>query len=81
MPLIEVQNLLNGFSIIDILPVIKDEAINIRQATRMKLPDAVIAATAIVLDATCLSNDDDLLDLVWPNYRVQEIPFTQPQTL
>jgi predicted nucleic acid-binding protein len=36
----------------------------------MKLPDCVIAATAITLNATLLSTDSQLLRLDWPGLRV-----------
>jgi predicted nucleic acid-binding protein len=72
--------LLTKFLKVDLLPAIKQETVALRRGTKLKLPDAIIAATAIVLDATCLSNDTGLLNLVWPNYRSREIPFTQPDT-
>jgi predicted nucleic acid-binding protein len=41
--------------------------------TTLQLPDAIIAATAVVLGATLLSNDDHLKNLIWPGYTVQAI--------
>jgi predicted nucleic acid-binding protein len=38
---------------------IEDEAIAIRRAARLKLPDAIIAATALTSEATLVSADDD----------------------
>jgi predicted nucleic acid-binding protein len=58
---------------IDLEPAIKDEAAKIRRGTKMETPDAVIAATSIVLGATCLSSDEHLQKLVWPGYSVQSI--------
>ena len=61
-------------SVVDIIPAIKEEAIKIRRAFRIKLPDAVIAATAIILDATLLSNDPHhTKKILWPGYRAQSI--------
>jgi hypothetical protein len=39
---------------------IRDEAIAIRRSTRLKLPDAIVAATSKYLDLTLVSADADL---------------------
>ena len=39
----------------------------------VKLPDCIIAATSIVLDAILLTDDDELLKLSHPGFRVQNI--------
>ncbi|MEY4703069.1 MAG: hypothetical protein RIR96_966 [Bacteroidota bacterium] len=39
---------------------IKDEAINIRRSTNLKLPDCIIAATSIVLEIPIFSADKEL---------------------
>jgi predicted nucleic acid-binding protein len=36
--------------------------------TCMKLPDAIIAATAVVLDAPLITADERLRRLVWPRF-------------
>jgi predicted nucleic acid-binding protein len=61
------------FNKVNLLPAIKEISAAIRRVTKMELPDAVIAATSIVLSATLLSNDDHLLKLIWPGYTVQAI--------
>lgn len=50
-------------AIVDINAPIKDGVVGIRRNTRLKLPDAIIAATALVLDATLLTNDTRLLEI------------------
>ncbi|MGV0029149.1 type II toxin-antitoxin system VapC family toxin [Phormidesmis priestleyi] len=50
-------------SIVGIEPEIKDVTIKLRKNYRLKLPDAVIAATAKYLNATLLTNDTALLNL------------------
>ena len=60
-------------SIVGINPAIKQQAIALRRATRIKLPDAIIAATAIALNAVLLTHDDQLLKLSWLDYRAQDI--------
>jgi predicted nucleic acid-binding protein len=42
---------------------IEESAIMLRRKNRIKLPDAIIAATALLLDATLITNDDALLRL------------------
>jgi predicted nucleic acid-binding protein len=70
----EARKLLKHFDSIDILPAIKEETVKIRRAFKLRLPDAVIAATAVILNATLLSNDPHhLKKLVWPGYQVQAI--------
>jgi predicted nucleic acid-binding protein len=54
--------------------VIEEETIKLRRAnTKIKLPDCIVAATAIVLGAILLTDDDQLKKLVWPGYTVQVI--------
>jgi predicted nucleic acid-binding protein len=69
----EVTTFLLKFNKVNLLPTIKNTAAAIRRGTRMETPDAIIAATAIILGAICLSNDDHLLKLVWPGYKAQAI--------
>jgi len=42
--------------------------IQIRRNKELRLPDAFIAASAIILNATVLSNDSHLLDYVHNGY-------------
>jgi predicted nucleic acid-binding protein len=60
-------------SIIDLTTEIKKEVIAIRRFTKRKLPDCIIAATSIILDAILLTDDKDLLNLSWPGLRTQNI--------
>jgi predicted nucleic acid-binding protein len=75
MPLDEEEKLRSFLSqritIMDISSAIKEETIALRRSTRRKLPDCIIAATSIILDAVLLTNDDHLLDLSWPGLRTQ----------
>jgi predicted nucleic acid-binding protein len=49
---------------------IKWEAIRIRRAgsPRLKLPDAIVTATAVVLSAYLVTADDKLTKLAWPGF-------------
>jgi len=51
------RELIRQFKIIPIDFMIEDEAIQIRKQYKLKLPDAIIAATAIFEDATLVTYD------------------------
>lgn len=50
----------NNIQIIDLRSDIKNEAIRLRRHYRIKIPDAIIAATAIMQSAILLTNDEFL---------------------
>jgi predicted nucleic acid-binding protein len=59
-----------------IVPLNNDIArntIKLRRASKLKLPDAIIAATALTLGADLISRDEHLLSLNWPGLRVVQI--------
>ncbi|SOD80580.1 type II toxin-antitoxin system VapC family toxin [Spirosoma fluviale] len=63
------ETLLNDCSLIELIPAIKDQAIRLKQIHKIKLPDAIIAATALFLGIPLLTFDSgfakiDGLDLV-----------------
>jgi predicted nucleic acid-binding protein len=60
---VDTRKFLSQFTIVDITDEIRETAISLRRSFNFKLPDAIIAATALVFDATLISNDDDLLRL------------------
>jgi hypothetical protein len=51
---------LAAITIVDIDSIIKEETIRLRQTTRLKLPDALIVATAMTRNAVLLINDEQL---------------------
>ncbi|QOI98042.1 MAG: type II toxin-antitoxin system VapC family toxin [Flammeovirgaceae bacterium] len=53
----EIQKLLDSCFIVDLLPEIKSLIKDIQQTNTLKLPDAIIAATAIYLDLPLLTAD------------------------
>jgi predicted nucleic acid-binding protein len=53
--------------------VVERKAIEIRRTTKIKLPDCIIAATAIVLEAVLITNDPHLLHLSLPGYKVKTL--------
>jgi predicted nucleic acid-binding protein len=54
---IRLRKLLAGMPVVDATREIKDSAIALRKQYRLKLPDALIAATAQTLKATLITND------------------------
>jgi predicted nucleic acid-binding protein len=74
MPLMEEINIRAFLSKVTILPTndaIEEEAIRIRRGTNLKLPDAIIAATAVVIGAEIVTTDNDFLKCQYPVLRVQ----------
>jgi predicted nucleic acid-binding protein len=73
--------IMNKISIVDINGAIKKQTIALRRSTKIKLPDAIIVATSIALNAVLLTHDDQLLKLSsyidresGLPYRAQDIP-------
>ncbi|MDR2588966.1 MAG: type II toxin-antitoxin system VapC family toxin [Spirochaetales bacterium] len=63
-----IQNFLERVMIYPLTAAIKDEAIRLRRFgnPHLKLPDAIIAATAINLEAALVTNDAGIHALTWP---------------
>jgi predicted nucleic acid-binding protein len=68
---LKIRSFLDGITVVPLNDEVEAEAIKIRRASKIKLPDCIIAATAIVLDAALLTRDDGLLKLDWPGLRLQ----------
>jgi len=60
-------------SIIDLTDEIKKETTALRRTVKHKLPDCIVAATAIVLNATLLTADEKLLRLEWTGFNAKNI--------
>ena len=58
---------------------VEQAGIAIRRDTRLKLPDAIVAATAWVKDAVLITRDKRLLDLNWPGFKKFAPKTTQSQ--
>ena len=59
--------------IIDLTDDVKNETIALRRSVKLKLPDCIVAATAIVLDSVLLTADKELLRLNWSGLKTQSI--------
>lgn len=62
------RTLLDSFKRAEIDKPTCEMAIQIRRAKELRLPDALIAASAITINATVLSNDSRLRDYKRPGY-------------
>lgn len=65
----KIKSFLNECIIIDVNPVIKDFTIKLRQEYSLKLPDSIIIATSLYLNAPLITADTDFkkvkeLDLI-----------------
>jgi len=69
----DIKEFLNDLIVVPINETIEKKAIEIRKATAVKLPDCIVAATSIILDATLLTDDHHLLNLSWPGLKTQSI--------
>lgn len=60
----EIVSFLSDVSIVDLTSEVKKSAIALRRQYRLKLPDALIVATALCINATLFTNDSKLLNIV-----------------
>jgi predicted nucleic acid-binding protein len=65
-----IRHLLADLVIVPLRPEIKQETIILRRAVRCTTPDAIIAATAVLLDAELVTHDKKLLNAVYPGLRL-----------
>lgn len=71
----ELRYLLGHLHRVEVDAAVRETAILLRRQYRLKLPDAIIAASAQAHDATLLTNDQQLLAL--PVIRSQPVELTQ----
>jgi predicted nucleic acid-binding protein len=70
----DIRDFLSGVDVIPLATEIELETIKIRRMNpQIKLPDAVIAATAILLNALLISGDPHLLKLEWSDLQVRDL--------
>ena len=55
--IVSAKTMISQFSVVSLSEKIKDEAIRIRRYTKIKLPDAIIASTALYLKIPLLTSD------------------------
>ena len=69
----DIHEFLDNLVIVPINEAIEKKVIEIRRTTAVKLPDCIVAATSIVLDAILLTDDHHLLNLSLAGLRTQNI--------
>ena len=58
--------------VINLTNTVKKETIKLRRITKLKLPDCIVAATAITQNAILLTSDKELLRLDWFGYKAKD---------
>jgi predicted nucleic acid-binding protein len=75
----KIRSFLVKITVLPITESIETETISISRATSLKLPDAIIGATAIALDAELLTRDPHFLKCHYSALRVMaELPMKSP---
>jgi predicted nucleic acid-binding protein len=69
----DIREFLKDLVVVPLDKTIEQKAIEIRRATHIKLPDSIIVATSIILNAVLLTDDHHLLNLSLPSLRTQKI--------
>ena len=57
------RQFLGSVTVVELTGDVKKAAIDLRRRHRMKLPDAIVAASALVMEAELLTNDQQLLQI------------------
>ena len=66
-----IQEFLDAVVVIPLSKDVEDVSINLRRATRRKLPDSIVAASAVVSGAILLTNDRELATTAFPGLKTQ----------
>lgn len=64
----EIRGILNTFFILSLSPTIEEMTVVFRRMTRCKLPDAIIAASAMSIQAPLITCDKGLSELSYPGF-------------
>jgi predicted nucleic acid-binding protein len=72
----EIERFFRDVTVIPLNREVKRKTIEFRRAANLKLPDSIIAATALLLDADVVSNDSKLLNVTYPGLRVIPMQFS-----
>jgi len=63
----DIRDFLDEVSIVPLNADVEDTAIKMRRATRRKVPDAIVAASAVVLKAMLVTYDRELMSTNFPD--------------
>jgi len=65
----KIEQFLSDVVVVDLNPQVERETIVLKRVNRLKLPDAIVVATASVEKAFLVTRDRQLLELKWPGLR------------
>jgi predicted nucleic acid-binding protein len=65
-----INRFLTDFTIVPLNEEVEKNAVLIRRSKQLKIPDSIIAATALTADSILISSDPHLLNLDWPGFSV-----------
>lgn len=68
----KIKSFIAELTVVDVKSSIKDLTIEIKNTYALKIPDAIIAATSIILDAELLSNDQHFSRV--PKLKYKQLP-------
>jgi predicted nucleic acid-binding protein len=71
---IHIREIMDSINVLHLSEEIEKLAIDVRRAMRIKLPDAVIAASAIVVDAVLFTRDRALTNINFPGLKIFNLP-------
>jgi predicted nucleic acid-binding protein len=64
-----IRRFLADLTVMPLNDVIENMAIEVRRTARLKLPDAIVVATAVSEGATLITGDKKLADFAWPGFQ------------
>jgi predicted nucleic acid-binding protein len=70
----ELRSFMDDLTLVPINEAVEAATIALRRSIKINLPNAIIAATSIALNAILLTHDAKLLSLSCPGYRARDIP-------
>jgi predicted nucleic acid-binding protein len=65
-----ISRFLGDFTVVPLNEEVEQGLIVFRRSTKLNIPNAIIAATALAVGAVVVSRDRDLLELPWPGLEV-----------
>jgi hypothetical protein len=72
-----VLRLLDDMRVVPLIPDVERLAITIRRETKRKLPDAIVAATAVWLGATLVTGDKKMANTTFRGLQTVLVPMAQ----
>jgi predicted nucleic acid-binding protein len=74
----QIRDFLSEVAVIGLTQDVEERAVQLRRQERLKLPDAIVAATALVFEAELLTSDKKLQRV--PGLRFRELAFSDTPT-